>query len=134
MPTSLVQNHGTDAALVPHHPALIGRGVRLLSKATAAHYTANRGLLYSDAHHAARWALEEVDGIHETHGPSPVIEDQGVSASAAAEVLNALEELAVGDAGRHEDQVVAGGEVLGIVHLLEVDPHVFGPFGFLLVA
>ncbi len=56
-----------------------------------------------------------MDGVDEADQPAGVAHHQRVGARAAAEEADAAQELAIGHAGGAEDEVLAGGELIGRV-------------------
>src|SRR3954463_13797760 len=66
----------------------------------------------------------DVDAVDEPDAVRVVLHDHRVGAGAVAEEADAAHQRAVGDAGRGENDVPAGREILGAVDALEVgDPH-----------
>ena len=59
--------------------------------------------------------LKEVDGVYEAHHPCGVAHDDGVGPGPAPEEAHALQDVPVGDPGGGEDDLLPGGEVLGLV-------------------
>src|SRR4051794_19339148 len=64
--------------------------------------------------------LQPVTGVDAAHGARLRPHHQRLCGGTAAVVADAPQELAVGDAGGREEAVVAGHEVVGGEHLVEV--------------
>ncbi len=59
-------------------------------------------------------------GVHAAHGAGAGAHHQRLGGGTVAAVANALEDVAVGDAGGGEEDVLAGAEVVGGEHAVEV--------------
>src|SRR3982751_2819766 len=66
----------------------------------------------ADAHHAL---LLDVNGVDEADARGIALHDDRAGAGAVTEEAHAAHQRSVGDAGRSEDDAVAGREVLGCV-------------------
>src|SRR6185503_19299399 len=85
---------------------------------------ADRAIAYSSEMYLDVLGGRDVNAVDEPDLVRLVLHDHRTGADAVAEEANAPHQRAVGDAGRREDDVLAGGEVRGAVDLLDVsDPH-----------
>src|SRR5436190_21867704 len=75
------------------------------------------------------WALGvvEVGGIDEAQRPGLAVEQHRVGPCASVEEPDSVKDVAIGDTGGDEAEVVTGGQVLGAVDAVLVgDPHSAG--------
>src|SRR5438067_3729623 len=77
---------------------------------------------------------ELMPSVHEADGPRLGAGDQGLRAGASGVVVHALQHLPVGDAGDGEEAVVAGHEIVGVEHPVEVVTGVDGGLALIVVA
>ena len=78
--------------------------------------------------------LEVVDGLDAADGARAGAHDQRLGGGAVREVVDALDQLAVGDAGQGEEDVAAAHQVVDGQHLIQASPSRFGLRALVVVA